>query len=248
MTTFNVSKYEFRLNPLALLVTLLAIALMIKLGFWQLSRGAEKQQIIDQHVSAKLQGATPLHANLLNSLATQPSHTVVWQAELKQRHYFLIENKIYQGQVGYEVVALASLPGSHQYVPVNLGWLPAATQRSTLPEINLPTQPIQLEGQIYIPETPFLLSAQQPELIWPVRLLYPELQVMTDITGFALTPFMVRLNNNAEFGYVREWPVVVMKPEKHYAYALQWFGLAFAAAAVFMFASYKRPRPKNNKK
>ncbi len=246
MTVFSVGSYEFRLNPLALLVTVLAIALMIKLGFWQLSRGAEKQALVDQHVAAMAQGAKPFHADQLTVLATQPSQMVSWRAELHTQDYFLIENKIYAGQVGYEVVALATIPGSHKYVPVNLGWVPAAAERDQLPSVTIPSQPVQLAGQIYIPEPPFLLAKQQPELIWPIRLLYPELNVMSAISGYPMTPFMVRLDNSAEFGYVRDWPVVIMTPEKHYAYALQWFGLAFAAVIVFIVATGKRTKPNNN--
>jgi len=33
---------------------------------------------------------------------------------------------------------------------------------------------------------------------------------------------------------------VVMLPEKHRAYAIQWFLLAFACIGVFFFASYQR--------
>ncbi len=248
MTTFSVGSNKFRLNPHALLVTLLAIALMIKLGFWQLSRGAEKQAIMDQHISATSVGSLPLQDEQVLELVKSPQQTVTWQGELHPRHYFLIENKIHEGQVGYEVIALATLPASHKYVPVNLGWVPAAAERTTLPKITLPEQPLQLTGHVYIPEQPFLLSAQQPELVWPVRLLYPELRLLTELSGYALAPFIVRLNDDAEFGYIRDWPIVVMKPEKHYAYALQWFGLAFAALVVFMFASCKRPGSKNNKK
>ncbi|MCL5256048.1 MAG: hypothetical protein M1363_08050, partial [Gammaproteobacteria bacterium] len=50
---------------------------------------------------------------------------------------------------------------------------------------------------------------------------------------------------------VREWPIVVMPPHRHYAYAMQWFGLALAALIVFLVASRERtthiPTNKNNK-
>src|SRR5690554_79987 len=253
MTMFRVSLYEFRLKPLALLVTLLAIALMIKLGFWQLSRGAEKQLLVDQHAATTVQGAQPFYAGAINDLANQPSRIVAWQGKLHTQHYFLIENKMYEGQVGYEVVALASIPSSpnvenNSYVPVNLGWVPAAAERAQLPEVIIPSQPVYLEGQIYLPEPPFLLSAQHPNQQWPIRLQYPEIDVMARVSGYAFSPFIVRLNMNADIGYVRDWPVVIMKPEKHYAYAVQWFGLAFAAAVVFIVASLKRKKPKNNNK
>lgn len=69
---------------------------------------------------------------------------------------------------------------------------------------------------------------------------------MDEHIGGSLAPFIWRIDQGAEAvnaqgsTYVREWPVVTMEPHRHYAYAVQWFGLAFAAAVVFLIASRRR--------
>ena len=35
----------------------------------------------------------------------------------------------------------------------------------------------------------------------------------------------------------RDWPVVIVGPERHYGYAVQWFGIALAFLVVMVMAS-----------
>ena len=57
---------------------------------------------------------------------------------------------------------------------------------------------------------------------------------------------MVLLNAQNNSTFIRNWQPVVMAPEKHMAYAVQWFLLAFAAIGVFIIA--QRNKLKRNKK
>lgn len=53
-------------------------------------------------------------------------------------------------------------------------------------------------------------------------------------------PFIIRLNNHADNGYLREWPVVAMAPERHYGYALQWFAIALVILILFIALNLKK--------
>ncbi|MCC5855219.1 MAG: SURF1 family protein [Idiomarina sp.] len=243
MAVLRIGSYQFRLNPFALVITLLAIAMMIKLGFWQIDRGQEKQALIDQHAQASALEFEPVTPTNLASLSTRPDQPVTVTTELDQERYFLVENQIYQGRVGYHVIALAPLTHwESTWVPVNFGWVPASISRTENPDVQLPSGEIALAGRIHVPEAPFLLREQELTGEWPQRLQYPELNKMAEVIDGTLAPFVVRLTPEGEHGFVREWPVVTMEPHRHYAYALQWFGLAFAAAVVFLVASRKRGR------
>ncbi len=41
-------------------------------------------------------------------------------------------------------------------------------------------------------------------------------------------------------GFVREWTPNVMPPERHAAYAFQWFALAIAVAAAFVVVHWRK--------
>ncbi|CUS47592.1 MAG: surfeit locus 1 family protein [Idiomarinaceae bacterium HL-53] len=249
MAVLRIGSSQFKLNPIALVLTLLAIALMIKLGFWQIDRGQEKAEIITQNQEANERGLQPITNTLIPELAERSDQLVTWQGKVTNLPYFLIENQIHEGQVGYHVIAMVTLNNSQQVIPVNFGWVAAAADRSINPELpNISDQLTSFEGRSYIPSEPFMLQAQAPafqEGAAFVRLQYPELKVIQDyLANFMprenVAPFIVRLAPEEGMEWVREWPIVVMTPHKHYAYAAQWFSLALAAAFVFLFASRVR--------
>lgn len=247
MAVLHIGSLAFKLYPKALLVTLLAIAILVKLGFWQIDRGQEKQAILDQHASGEAQGSQQLTPANLDELSTQPDQPVVFTARFSSDRYFLLDNQMWQGQAGYHVLALARLadaPAVTPQIPVNLGWVPAGYDRSQWPAVELPTDTVKVTGRVRLPaERPFLLSEQEFTSELPQRVQYPELHKINQQTGLELAPFMVLLDDETPYayGYPRKWDVVTMEPQRHYAYAAQWFGLALAAAAVFIFASRQRP-------
>ena len=54
------------------------------------------------------------------------------------------------------------------------------------------------------------------------------------------------LNAQDNSTFIRNWQPVVMPPEKHMAYAVQWFLLGVAALVIFIIA--QRNKLKRNKK
>lgn len=246
MTVLRLGSLLFRFHPGALLITLLAIVVMVKLGFWQIDRGQEKQAIIDRYEASEQQ--LVLNADNLAHAAAQPDSEVRVMATLHPEHVFYIDNQIHQGRAGYHVLALAISSSLNPYLlPVNLGWIPGERSRAELPSIDLPTEPVAVVGRVRLPATnPFMLGEQNftEHLAWPLRIQYPELDKMATALQLPLASFMVLQSPDAEFGYVREWPVVVMTPHRHYAYAVQWFGLALAALIIFFVASREKPAAK----
>ena len=81
---------------------------------------------------------------------------------------------------------------------------------------------------------------------WPKVLQQTDLKVIQQHYNQDVLPFVVLLNPQETSSYVRNWQPVVMAPEKHMAYAVQWFLLGFAALVVFVIA--QRNKLKRNKK
>jgi cytochrome oxidase assembly protein ShyY1 len=55
-------------------------------------------------------------------------------------------------------------------------------------------------------------------------------------------PFVVYLDKTESVGYEKNWQPIVMPPEKHRAYAFQWFSLALAWILLMIWASIKFSR------
>lgn len=222
----------------ACLVTVLAIFILVKLGLWQIDRGQEKQAILDQHAAAQSAGAQQLTQALISQAKLQQDDRVQMTGTFNPGEYLLIDNQTYEGRVGYHVVGMLNVADITVVIPVNLGWVAIPGQRDILPEINLPAGELQVLGRVNLPaERPFLLRPQQFEAHLPQRIQYLELEQLSLALARELAYFSVLLDETASFGFTRDWPVVISEPHRHYAYAVQWFGLAIAALVVFIFAS-----------
>lgn len=223
------------------IITLLAVVVMVKLGFWQLDRAAEKQALFDDYQQSASDSMTSL-ANL-NTLKRQPQRFERIQASghFDPQRYFLIDNKISDGVPGYHVIGLLKLSDHSSYLAVNLGWLKAPRLRSELPEVKLPSQAVKVTGLVQLPQENVFISNEQEQAvgIWPQRV--PEFipKQVAENYQIPLQPFVVLLAEQQSFGYKRQWQPNVMPPEKHHGYALQWFSLAMAALVIFGFAVIK---------
>ena len=218
---------------------MLAVAVMVKLGFWQLERAAEKATLFnDYQEHAEHSGSRP--AANLNLLERQPERfeAVTVSGEFDPQRYFFIDNQLHQGTPGYHVVGLLNIANQEQQVAVNLGWIEAPTLRSELPDIRLPSGTVSFTALTQYPqENVFINDVQeQPLGIWPQRI--PEFvpSAVADNFQLDIAPFLLLLSKNASFGYLRDWKPNVMPPKKHQAYALQWFSLAVAALVIFTIA------------
>ncbi|WP_157980372.1 SURF1 family protein [Pseudidiomarina taiwanensis] len=221
---------------------MLVISILVKLGFWQLDRAEQKRQLFADYAEQQL----PL--NLNDPTAAEPERyaSVEISGQFEANRYFLLDNQILNGQVGYQVIGLLTpQPAlSDTLVLVNLGWVPVGSNRAELPQLELPQGVLTIPGRYYQPsEFGFQLSdhilEQGP---WPQRIQRLDIESLSELTQLPLAPYVVLLSEQAEFGWPRQWQPQVMAPEKHQAYALQWFSLALACVVVFIFASRSRTK------
>ncbi|MCL5255565.1 MAG: SURF1 family protein [Gammaproteobacteria bacterium] len=238
-----------RSTLVALVVTVLAIVVLVKLGLWQIDRGQEKQAIIDQHASALSRGPQTLSQSLIDAADLQTDDQVQVRGEFEAGQYFLLDNQIYAGRVGYHVIGLLTSPQLTQRLAVNLGWVALPGGRDTLPDVEMPAGTVNIVGRVHYPaERPFLLREQSFTATLPQRIQYLELAAINQQMNLDLVPFSVLLDESQDIGFAREWPVVVSEPHRHYAYAVQWFGLAIAALVIFLIASRRAPKSKQTTK
>ena len=231
-----------------LIVTLLIFSLLLKLGFWQLARAQQKQQRLNniaqfaQHAALSLeQVLTIAHqknhkSNNVNDLLVKVS------GDFDANHVLLLDNQFNQGKIGYRVLQIFNAKSAA--LLVNLGWIPAGTNRQILPIIKAISGFHTITGHVRIPERGITLAQQQYQQVqWPFRIQQVELDKISSLIGKQLLPFMIYLDKNEQLGFIKNWHPIVMLPEKHRAYAFQWFSLAIAWLALMVWAAIKN----NNK-
>jgi cytochrome oxidase assembly protein ShyY1 len=215
-----------------------AIALMVAfclLGRWQLGRAVEKETLLAraQAVLARPQ-AQPLPAAFAQELAWVDA-PVRWAPTT-----VLLDNQRRGAAVGVRVFQFAQLGDSS--VLVELGWLPLAADRR-LPPTPARSGEERLRGLLMpLPSPGLALGSslqRQADGRWlALRFDSEALAVL----GLSPSTRALRPDPAAPIGYQRDLDLLAntLSPEKHRAYALQWFALAAAVLAIALTLSFRR--------
>jgi len=215
-------------------VVLTAVICMVLLGFWQLDRMHQKEQRLASIAQKSGEGAISLDA-LKPQQEDIRDYQVGFNGRAESNQILFLDNRVQNGKVGYEVlVPVQSTDGT---VLVNFGWVAAPSLRSELPEVDLAQTYQHFHGRISIPgHNPVVRETLPFDASFPVVIQAVDLDFIRRLTGKSLLPYVVELTAPEQSEFIRDWQPVVMPPEKHFAYAIQWFGLAVAAAAVSYFS------------
>lgn len=224
-----------KLTILATLIALCCIVIMFFLGFWQLERKQEKEQRLAQIESRE--GANPLY---LADIVDDPNAFVDFPVRLTgelQEQLFFIDNRIKNGIAGYEV--LAPVITAYGVVIINLGWVPGTGSRDQLPKVLMPFT-TEHKGVLYVPQDNTLINETNFNYgRFPVLMQQIDFKEIERHLGRDVLPFTLRAAPSENVNFVRDWSVVVMAPERHLGYAIQWFGLGIAGLTVFLLTVIK---------
>lgn len=227
------------------LLTALAIAAFVWLGFWQYHRGvARAQQWSDFGVAGETQDAA----------AEQLASTPRWARVRVRGHWdgerqFLLDNISHGGAPGYEVLTVLRLEGGGELL-VNRGWVPFSGYRDRLPDVSLADVSgdgnVQvLTGRLGVLPVAGLAAGRQPpanEGPWPRLTSFPQHAELEASLGTSLLPPVLLLDPDSGAGYLREWRPPGLAPERHFGYAMQWWMFAAAALVLFVVLNRKRNR------
>jgi cytochrome oxidase assembly protein ShyY1 len=224
----------------ATLVTLLAFVIMFALGGWQLQRATEKSLRLNQIELASKNDPFSL-IDILKHKADKRDLPIMVMASAAVDRYFLLDNRIEQGRVGFHV--LVPLETELGWLLGNFGWIAGTGDRQRLPTVVLDPSLQIYQGAIGIPAlNPMITETAAINGIWPTLIQQIDLDLMQQHFGEAFLPAVLLLKPDNESHFIRNWQPVVMAPEKHIGYAIQWFGLGIAALIIFIFAQHKRLR------
>jgi surfeit locus 1 family protein len=157
-------------------------------------------------------------------------------------HQVLIDNMVYAGQAGYQV--LTPLRTGHSAVLVNRGWVPAHPDRGRLPDLPISAKPRRVSGRLDLLPRPGLklaAPAGRSDDPWPRRLLFPSAPEIEQELGYAVRNYQLLLDPDSPDGFVRDWRPAVVGSERHFGYALQWFSFAAALSIIYVVVNLERP-------
>ena len=224
----NVRKIGF------LFFTLALVAFLVKLGFWQISRGIEKERLLEHFA----QGELIIYSDLIELPENAKGLTVSLKGDFDASKSVLLDNQTYKGKVGYRWM-MPFLPEKqsfqkNKWILVDMGWISAFERRETLPSLPLLSGRYSIEGVLDFPSLKMVLKNENSMLSWPLRVQLVDLNNIAKMAKKDFFPWVLRLQSGPfQEGEVVHldttpiWKPVVLLPEKHFAYAVQWFGLAF---------------------
>ena len=199
------------------------LLLCISLGFWQLDRAEQKQN---------LAAAGDEQTTLAEVLLAPAEH--LWQQTVISGRFLaelpaLLDNQTHNGVQGFQVFSRFQLDSGQQLL-VNRGWV---SQQHALDIPNTSQQ--RFEGIV----APYRKAGMRmgpavvsPPETRPVVVNYPTQQEWEALFQQSLLPITLWLAADQPHGFVRDWQLQSVPPEKHLGYAFQWFAMATAVAVI----------------
>jgi surfeit locus 1 family protein len=225
------------------LVAAAGVAGTMALGFWQLSRAAQKEALQAAMVSrsrlAPVQVGELLQASDYEPLVHRnASLRGTW---VSARTLFL-DNRQMNGKPGFYVVTPLMLEGQDKAVLVERGWVQRNfLDRTQLPQVPTPAGVVEVTGRIAPP--PSKLYAFSGAETGAIRQNL-DLRAFRAESGLPLIGVSLMQTAAADDGLQRDWPEANLGVAKHYGYTFQWWALSALIATLYVwFQIVRRIRP-----
>lgn len=232
-------------SAVVLAAAIVAALLTARLGVWQLSRAAEKEQL-QAALDARRAEQPVAQAELAIEAALageQQFRRITLRGRWVGGRTLFLDNRPMGGRAGFYVVTPLLLGDGADAVLVQRGWVPRdAADRTRVPIVDSPEGDVTIEGRIAPP--PSRLYALGAETSGPIRQNL-DLDDFARESGLRLRPLSVQMTDAAGAppdGMLRQWPAPALDVHKHYGYAFQWFALATLITGLYVWFQIVRPR------
>ncbi|MFB2760075.1 SURF1 family protein [Shewanella xiamenensis] len=241
---------------LLLILTVVVFVVLVKLGLWQMDRAVKKTELLAQ-MEARQSAATLNPEQLIAELAkgSVTGYRLQVQAKPANPQIWLLDNQVYQGQVGYLAFQLLQITSANQasnaeqpWLLLELGFIAAKSHRDALPEVSPIVGELALTGRLYQkqinPLSHHLLAepftTEQGERIRFQNLNLPE---MAQMLGHPILPAVLQPDVLPQLQPAQTlphpWQPFPLSAEKHWGYALQWFAMATVFAGLMGWQAMK---------
>ena len=218
---------------------MLLLTAFIGLGRWQWHRGEAKQAVWAEYErDAPAESLASRALDTIDRFGRVELHGV-----FEPEHQFLLDNISHAGQPGYEVLTPFHLDDGRR-VLVNRGWVPFGGYRDRLPDVSMTAAaPVAITGRIdELPSGGLASGHAAPDAStpWPKVTSFPTHAELASALGVSLQNRLLLLDAKTPGGYVREWSPPGMPPERHFSYAIQWWGFAVVLLVLYFGLNFRK--------
>jgi surfeit locus 1 family protein len=236
----RIANRNFAPTLFAAAITIAAVVVFVRLAFWQLGRAAEKDALQAQYAAGQ---RSVVELTAANAATLNQYQRITARGHYESAHQILLDSMpSAMGMPGYRVVTPFELEQGG-WLLVDRGWHRPGATRSDLPDIAVGESPRVVAGQLSVLPRPGvrLAAAQVGGDKWPRVMNYPEQASVESALDRKVLPGLVLLDADQPDGYERAWQARTdMGSERHLGYAVQWFGFALAAVALFVVLGFRR--------
>ena len=236
----RIANRTFAPTLLAAAITIAAVVIFVRLALWQLERAGEKDELQTQYAAGQRSVVELTAANA----ATVPQYQrVSARGRYDSAHQILLDSMpSAMGQPGYRVVTPFELEQGG-WLLVDRGWHRPGATRSVLPDVTVGDNTRTIAGQLSILPRPGvrLAPAMGGDQKWPRVMNWPEQASIESALERKVLPGLVLLDADQPDGFERVWQARIdLGSDRHLSYAVQWFGFALAAVALFVVLGFRR--------
>ena len=178
------------------------------------------------------------------SLASLPSdprwYSLTLRGEFDHSKAVLLDNQLYQGRPGYHV--LYPFEVDEGWVLVNLGWIAAPAYREQIPVLPEHHGEVLVSGYHCAPLGVARVGTRGDGAGVPAQGTEYQHADLAEHMELTLPSWVLQIDPDSPLALNQTWIPVVMGPQKHYAYALQWFLMALAVSGL-AFWWLRRSKP-----
>lgn len=233
-------RITFRFRWIPFIAALIAVAIGVSLGNWQMRRAAQKEAI-ENRISAR-ETAAPVVLNSASLSADDVEYRhVIAEGEFMRNWPVYLENRPYKGRSGFYLLMPLKISGSDRYVLVARGWLPRdPASRTNLPSTETPRGVVRIEGFARRNPGRLLQLGQAAELRPGAIVQNISVDEFAQASGYDTHDFIIEQSGDIADGLVREWPRPSSGIDTHLGYAFQWYALAAMAFIFFVVTGLRR--------
>lgn len=226
------------------LAALLTILVTARLGLWQLDRAHEREAKAARRSALAVKQPILLTGGLPDNFVELIDSPATVEGVWAKDKAVWLDNQVYQGQVGYQVIMPMRISGSHMHVLVNRGWIKATNNRRKLPVFHTAEKVDMVKGILH-ERTPRVASVGKQGrdgVLWSE--VIPK--SYSSWSGLAVYPVILYQVNEARDGLIRDWPEPDSGADRNRGYAIQWFALAITAFIFWIYYLFRRMRVADN--
>jgi len=245
-------KYEFNLTLIPTTAFIVTFICFIQLGFWQLERASEKNNINSNYTLRQDDALI----NLNNTNSINNKEALLWRrAEVDgsflNKKNIILDNQIFNQIAGFNILTPFLIKDSNYVVLINRGWHSNLASRDLIPDIQNLEGIKALKGHIAkFPSGGISLGQDNIETLNASvfrmqRLDFDELKYFLT---FNLLPYMIYIDPLTDKGNYNTFKLPAPDSEKNYGYAFQWFAFAFTLLIIFIKIGIRRRNVIKSKK